>query len=479
MEVSKQFYSFEAHHSIVSCDFECNPRSALIKVRNGDGQLLTKVGFSAKKGGTRLGLEIIKSALTAWVIGKFRQAFAIVLNFELDERSFYFLNQLNEDVIGTLNDSKRTLILAKNLVELPLESMQSMPNQVYIGRSGGRDASAAAHILSECDYKLHTYKIAYDHTCPPHNADYATYESDRSKIDNYPFFEPFDIPVTYFSPLWSVHNTVPEYIAIGHSFDVLGFDSHQRRAPYESPGAMKIHQNYLNSLLNSSVKFTFPLASLSTYSVFEYIRRKFGLSVLKQYVSCWNSSGSDCGYCDKCQRIKLASTGLHLTNHEYMPDMPQVIDHHGFLFGNPAYDSLVKKCGIDSLGESQLFSSTLSTHEKIVDYLYRRFSKSYKQIEAETQRIQSMFFQVDPNRIGKEIEIDYRTLPSECINKLTVSMPYEHYFSRSTPVLAAHGEIPTYSSDLGWRYSRICDGPRLEVPDSTLFRRFFNQTPDA
>lgn len=347
-----------------------------------------------------------------------------------------------------------------------------------IGNSGGRDSFVSAEILRDCGFAPHKFRIDYDREKPI--ADYSTYEygSNENGLDI--IYEPFDISMTYFAPLWNVRDRIPQHIAIGFSFDVLGFDSNQRRAPYESPIAIRLHQEYLDALLGKSVRFIFPIATMSTYSVFEYIRRKLGLGTLESRVSCWNSKkNSHCGHCDKCQRIKLASTAIHQTGYEYLRGMPQVIDDHGYLLGNPAYNDLVKRYGGDSIAESQLFSEGLPFSDRITQHLERTFSRCYKIIDGQSQSDhQPMHFTGDTQRMSEQLGIDYDGLPKDRVNAITRVMPYEQYFNRNVPVLAAHGEIPLYTNGLGWSYRRICDGPRLEVPDSLLFRRFFNDDKD-
>lgn len=197
------------------------------------------------------------------------------------------------------------------------------------------------------------YTIDFD-SRHPIDGDYSTYEWNAFGLE-YGAYEPFDISQTYFAPLWGISDRTPNSIAIGHSHDVLGYGEIDRRAPYESPLSMQIHQKYLQEITKTDISFRFPLATLSTYSVFEYIRRRFGLTTLESMHSCWNCQDSDCGYCEKCQRIKLASQGLHLKDYGYLPDMPQVLQNHSTLFYNPLYNGLVDKYGAPRMASSQLF----------------------------------------------------------------------------------------------------------------------------
>lgn len=480
MQSVERKYILDTVQPIVNCELHSSERSVYIRATDIGDNILSIVGFSAKNPSTQAGLEIIKSALIACVIGKFRKSLAINLNFSVDPRTLDFLNNLNADVIGSLNDSRTPLLVARKMVEIHPEPIIGIPNEVLIGNSGGRDSFAAADILKECGFQLHDYKIAYDQARPSGNADYSTYEFDGVRNNTDTSYEPFDIPLTYFAPLWSVKDRIPQNIAIGHSFDVLGFDSNQRAAPYESPMAMRLHQQYLDNLLGRVTNFTFPIATLSTYSVFEYIRRKYGIAALEARVSCWNGPDDDCGFCDKCQRVKLASTSMHVTNYQYLPSMPQVIDNHGYLFGNPAYDNLAFRYPIDSLADSQLFTENLPLNERVTEHLARVFSGRSMSVGYQTDKKELSASTVDNKQnIANKIGLDYGSMPSQRLHEDMRMMPYEQYFARSTPTLSAHGEIPFFVEGGKWKYRRIGEGPRLEVPDSELFRKFFNQSKYA
>lgn len=459
--------------SVINCEFERGQNTAVILARDIKHKIVSTIGFSAQERPTEVGLEIMKSALIAAMIGKFRRSMLINFDFELDPRSFEFASRLNSEVISSLRDANPPLLTAGTFKELRREPIAVIPNQVAIGDSGGRDSFVSGEILEDCGFALHKFKIDYDKTDPV--ADYSTYERNANGDSRYGEYEPFDIPITYFAPFWSLRDRMPEHIAIGLSFDVLGFDSNQRRAPYESPTAMRLHQEYLDALLGRNTRFIYPIASLSTYSVFEYIRRKFGLRELESRISCWNSEkNADCGYCDKCQRIKAAGSAMHLKGYEYLRGMPQVIDNHSYLFGNPVYNDLVKRYGGDALAESQLFSPELPFHGRVVDYLEKNYSRHHKTVNGQSHSDQAMRLCCDAEQMGERVGMQYDNLPADRINDISALLPYEQYFDRRVPVLAAHGEIPIYTDGLGWHYRRVCDGPRLEVPDSLLFRSFFN-----
>lgn len=410
------------------------------------------------------------------MIGKFRRSIVINLNFELDPRSFEFITGLNADVIGSLANIIPPLVTANKLTELRIEPTLFLPNDVMLGNSGGRDSFVSGDILQHCGFNVHRFKIDFDREQP--TANYSTYEFNKDGNDHDENYEPFDIPLTYFAPLWDIRDRFPQHIAMGLSFDVLGFTSNQRKAPYESPTALRLHQQYLGALFGESLDFIFPIATLSTYSVFEYIRRRFSLKHLESLLSCWNNeSGSDCGYCDKCQRIKLAASAMHLKEYEYLKGMPQVIDDHAYLLGNPLYNGLVKRYGLDALSESQLFSNGLLFNERIVEHIERTFSARYLTVDSnQSTEIQPVYFNGDTGRMSERLGIDYDEFPKKRMNDTNTRMPYEQYFRRDdVPVLAAHGEIPSYSHETGWSYKRVGEGPRLKVPNSLLFRRFFKQ----
>ncbi len=457
---------------VVDCDFDCSATTAELKAKDIHDRIVSVVGFRAQRPHTPVGLEIVKSALIAWMMGKFRRSALIKLSFELDQRSFSFLDDLNTQVIGSLEDSQPPHLVADHQVDVDAGMIEVARDEVIIGDSGGRDSYISGKILEACGYKLHKYKMSYDMPSPL--ADYSTYEYDLvNGLEKSGHYEPFDIPVTYLAPFWGTRNSAPEYLSVGHSFDVLGFDSSRRKAPYESPATMKLHQRYLDSLLGKATQFIFPISTLSTHSVFEYTRRQEGLDAVEAKVSCWNSTEADCGHCEKCQRIKLACASMHLPGYQYLPGIPQVIDSHSYLFGNPHYDALVARYGADYLSDCQLFTPELPCNQRIVDYLGRTFTKAYKILDGRSPEVQPIHFSGDTNRIGQQLGISYDRLPSQRLNTTNKRLPYEELFDRETPVLAAHGEIPYFHKKFGWQYRHICEGPRLEVPDTELFRRFF------
>ncbi len=455
--------------SIVSCDLRGDRRSVNVIARNERGQLLTRVGFESTRTATLVGFELIKAALISQIVGEFRSALAVHVNFTLDPRSLDFLNRLVTEIIGELPDSKLSSITADDTKELESTPRTFVDNTVSVGYSGGRDSSTSLHLLKACGFNVRPYSISYDQTAT--RAEFSTFQSQAA---NDSYYEPFDIPTTYFAPFWDANDRVPEFISVGHSFDVLGFPSSRRRAPYESPRSMQIHEAYLQAILGTGTKFLFPLSSLSTYSVYEWIRRKYGLKNLEEKTSCWNSDSGDCGYCDKCQRVKLAASGLHKKDYVYLPEAPQVITDHSYLFGNPEYNDLVRKYGIDGLSESQLFSAGVSVDERIIHEISRVLGRRQICVEVAPNVEQPKTPQIDLDAASSMIGIDYRSLPSFSLNNSTSELPYERYFGRETPITASHGEQPVFNNS-GWSFGRVSEGPRLEIPDTILFRQFFKQ----
>lgn len=455
--------------SVVSCELTQTPTSIALSVKDVRGVIIATIGFSAKEHSTEVGFEIVKSAMVAWMMGKFRKSLAMNLHFDIDPRSQLFLETLRSDVISELDDARISQISPHSLVDIETPPVTPIDNEVWIGNSGGRDSFASAALLTESGYKLHNYTISYDHQDP--QKDYSTHDWSKTKDDMY--HEPFDIPVTYLAPTWRINDTVPQYLAIGHSFDVLGYHSSRRKAPYESPRSMQIHQDYLRDMLGDSVRFTYPIATLSTHGVFELIRRRFGIDALESRVSCWNDENSDCGYCEKCQRIKLASSSMHDGRYQYLRDMPQVVDSHSYLFGNPAYDDLVERFGSDYLADCQLFTDDLECNDRIAAHLRRTFTKSHRVVDSNGDA-QPDSFDGSPEEISNRIGINYDTLRKDVVNDQVTLLPYEEYFERDAPVASCYGELPQFKSREGWSFKRVSDGPRLEIPDTPLFRKFFH-----
>lgn len=465
----KPFGIVGAGPSVVSCDLRGDRRSVDLIARNERGQFLTRVGFESTRTATPVGFELIKAALIAQLVGEFRSALAIHVNFILDPRSLDFLNRLSTEVVGSLSDSRKSSITANGTKEIEATPRTTVENAVSIGYSGGRDSSTSLHLLEACGFYMRPYTISYDQT--DSNAEFGTFQSQAA---NDAYYEPFDIPATYFAPFWDTDDRVPEFISVGHSFDVLGFPSSHRRAPYESPRSMQIHEAYLQAMLGTGTKFLFPLSSLSTYSVYEWIRRKYGLKNLEKKTSCWNSDSGDCGHCDKCQRVKLAASGLHKKGYVYLPEAPQVVTDHSYLFGNPEYNDLVRKYGIDGFSESQLFSANVPVDERVIHEISRVLGRRQICVEAVPNAEQPKTPMIDLAAASNLIGIDYRSLPSDPLNSSTSKLPYESYFGRETPVTASHGEQPVFNNS-GWSFKRVSEGPRLEVPDTPLFRKFFKQ----
>lgn len=458
--------------SFLTSDFESSPYHATLIARDAFRRVIFRAKFTASQPGTKLGIELMKAALMAWVIGRFRTALGICFNFDIDPRSGDFIRSLRRNVIGTLDDAKDTFILTPKVRSLSRGNVISIPNQAWIGRSGGRDSFTCADILSRLGFRLHPYKIAYDAPVPQDDSDYATLEYDIAPESG--SYEPFDIPLTYLAPFWSIHDRGPEALAVGHSFDVFGFTGTQRSAPYESPIAMAIHQEYLKQMLGSnSTRLVFPIATLSTHGVFEYIRRRFGRSALESHVSCWNSTAFDCGYCRKCQRIKLATSAMHEEGRRHLADVPQVLESHSDLFGHPHYDGLVQKYGSDCLAEAQLLSPNVAVDDRFARFLYDKFTPFYIDGSKVSQHSNETASEMLPERIKRLLEIDYATLPDHPVTTSPVLLPYEQYFDRKHPILSCHGRIPTYHPQNGWGTRYLGEGPQLTVPDTAVFRNFF------
>lgn len=476
MENDIYFPNTNNPQDIINCELTQEGKSVYIDSFDSIGNLLHRIGFSSKEDPTSVGLEIIKSGLVATIIGKFRSAISINLNFELDDISFNFLKNLKENVIEDLKDSNNTILNIKRLTKSKVDKVISVPNTALQGYSNGRDSYTSSKILDEIGIKYKKYNIEYDKEKPLHG-NYSTFEFDSPFVQksNIPY-EPFDIPLTYFAPFWGVKDRFPEYLSVGHSFDVLGYESNDRLAPYESPEAIKIHEKYIEDILGTKIEFLFPLSSMSTYSNFEYIRRKYGIDELEKRHSCWNNSKSDCGYCEKCQRIKLASSGLHNENYKLLPFVNQVIDNDSYLLGNPIYDKLVNQYGRDNLSEAQIFIENGLNNDKISEHLYKRFSKKYYSIDIdEVNNPQPKEFQKNKLDMIQDLEINYDELSQTRYNDSKKLLPFEEYFDRDIPVLSCYGEIPVFSDKYGWDLIRISDGPTLNVPDTELFRRFFKK----
>ena len=194
---------------------------------------------------------------------------------------------------------------------------------------------------------------------------------------------------------------------------------------------------------------------------------------LEGKTSCWNSSSGDCGHCDKCQRVKLAASGLHKKGYVYLPEVPQVVTDHSYLLGNPTYNALIRKYGVDGLSESQLFSADVPVDERIMREISRVLGQRQINVEVDPNAEQPKNPELDLDEASRMIGIDYRTSSSDrlhCNNAR--DLPYEKYFNRESPVVTCYGEQPTFSNT-GWMFRRVSDGPRLEVPDTPLFRQFF------
>ena len=83
-------------------------------------------------------------------------------------------------------------------------------------------------------------------------------------------------------------------------------------------------------------------------------------------------------------------------------------------------------------------------------------------------------FTLDPKIIEHLIGIDYNKLSAERMNRKNSLMPFESYSGRTVPTLSCYGSLPKYSNATGWSRRRISEGDPLTVPDSMLFRNYFN-----
>ena len=132
------------------------------------------------------------------------------------------MKQLTSQVIGDLSDSRPPSISVSKQHELKPSPRSLVQNNVAVGYSGGRDSSMSIEILKECDFAVYPYTISYDSFDPTKR-----FSTTQSSEFPDPYYESFDIPVTYFAPLWDTHDRLLNLFLLVIHLTYLGLNLHR------------------------------------------------------------------------------------------------------------------------------------------------------------------------------------------------------------------------------------------------------------
>ncbi|MDO5422298.1 MAG: 7-cyano-7-deazaguanine synthase, partial [Eubacteriales bacterium] len=157
-------------------------------------------------------------------------------------------------------------------------------------------------------------------------------------------------------PFFSVKENDAAYLSIGLQFDVSNYyvynernESIQEYDLMETYGAIKKFEELLRYLDLKQFNIIEPLASVTSFAIYEILRREYGDEQLKQMGSCWTpqQNGSPCGKCLKCQRVAYIYNALGLKLSEHEKESLKLLEESNvplaYLFGSITCEKLLCK----------------------------------------------------------------------------------------------------------------------------------------
>lgn len=276
---------------------------------------------------------------------------------------------------------------------IPLDS-----RNCYIGYSGGKDSKLCYELIKDRFEKVVKFKIDFDQEEfnsqfyeGIHIQDLEKYKeiSARQVYEKHGrnYYQEEDLHCCFAAPYFSVRDMDPAYLVVGLQFDVSNYYVFNEKQELisefdlmETYQSMKTFENLLGYYGLQGFHVIEPLASATSFVIYEILRQEHGEDGLRKMNSCWNPNkdGSACGVCLKCQRVSYIYNclGLQLTDTEKhsLALLKQKKYPLDYVFGSITCKQLLEQYNPEELKD------VLFIDEKVIDLdrgMYKEISEKY------------------------------------------------------------------------------------------------------
>ena len=348
--------------------------------------------FKSKEKGTTLGKRLVYITLLRYVILDCLGVRTLRIDIPLNSSEIDYLN--NE----VLNMIQYTLEYNDLVIESPILSIETFNNSpynditlnrknCYIGYSGGKDSTLCYSFIKDQFVNITKFKIDFDSE-EFNNEYYETYKVlnhiEYKKIstrdiyikNNKLYYQEEDLHCCFAAPYFSIQNGDPAFLSVGLQYDVVNpnlYDSeHNKLSEYgltETFESLKTIEKLFKTYGLIDFKMIVPLASLTSFTIYNILNREKGWRETKKLISCWSpENNKPCGECLKCLRVSYIynEVGIPLSNKEKeniikieTEDIP--LD---YLFGSKSIKVLIDK---KRSGENINLIDDIYTDDKITE----------------------------------------------------------------------------------------------------------------
>jgi hypothetical protein len=439
---------------------------------------ISEYKYTSKKIVSALGQKLINATLINWSISDICFANKIYIDQDLDQFQIKYLESmfnLSTSLYEKIYKNKPAkIIFNKTTKKRTLKKSLDLKNYYEVMYSGGKDSLLSTFVLQESNLEYQTYTLSYDQDGKinkNHHADisdnilnYKLYSAvsieGAIKKNGLPIFHHSDdIHTTFISPFTFKRDYYSNKIVVGLPWDALHSFKNDipDLVPSETEQALLILEKFINSYVNSDIKFLSPIAGFHPYAVFDYLKNKLGLDKVLDIDSCWYSNqfnGKQCGCCQKCQKFKLQC--LQLYGKEVFPHSPILNDHLPTSIFSSFYGSYLAQYFLDSAYTKYWTDKHVDRHLKHFINFYKNYN--LKQFEAQNNdQVLELFkkFYLNSttenkikNYIATQIEYDYSSIPELMSNDLDFTFPFEKGFNwnRKNSLIQSMGQIDLYDS---------------------------------
>ncbi len=375
-----------------------------------DGGVIVSYSFKSITAGTDVGKRLVLITLLRYSIMMTLNVEEILVDFEISKYeadyiqgeidNFVYYSKINHNLA-----MKKPIIVYRNIAEnFKYKDIFLNPEINFIGYSGGKDSTLCLEIIKDEFKEIRKFKIDFetedflnDYNERIDIIDYDKYNliatSKFYELNNRDYYQEEDLHCCFAIPYFSVQSGYPASLTIGLQFDVVNsyvFDEqgnpvfeYDLLETYES---LKCFERLMHFYGLSKFRVFVPLASLTSFSIYNILRKEYGEEGLRQFNSCWTPErdGSPCGKCLKCQRVSFIYSliGMKLTEKE--KESLSLIKKNDvkveYLFGSITCKNLLE---IYSGDKREILSSALFVDEKIEDLdwgINRNIKNKYKLI---------------------------------------------------------------------------------------------------
>lgn len=309
-----------------------------------DNTNIVNYTFRSKKEGSYVGKKLVFITLLRFAILDCLGIERVYIDQELTEYEIKYIDSEIDNMIEYSSNNHnlkivKPVIQYRNIIkEDVINTVKLDRSKCYIGYSGGKDSKLCYDLIKDSFKDIVKFKIDFDNE--EFNNEYhesievvdkKLYELVSAKElyekNGKRYYQEEDLHCCFSAPFFSVAEDSPAYLCVGLQYDVSNY------YVYNGIGNL-IAEFDLMETYNSIKKFEgmlryyglkdfvifVPLASATSFAIYNILRNKYGDIRLRAMNSCWfpDEKNEPCGKCLKCQRVSYIYNilGMDLTNKE-------------------------------------------------------------------------------------------------------------------------------------------------------------------